>query len=134
MLRTLPALIGVLLFLGPTGKPQSPTTTAVSSHSIKVDWSNIIASQTMGLITGYRITWQRTDKQDLLKYHVTSNNSIAITGLDEYVDYDFTVAGMNRKGLGPYTDTLKERTLEASKCPILLLLLLLVSDKQGQIL
>ena len=98
--------------LEPGGPPESLLATALSSTSIQIEWLEIDPILRFGIILSYNIKYQRTDEKDVLKEITSLNRSAVISGLNEYTDYDLSVAGSTSKGVGMYSAFIKHRTLE----------------------
>ena len=46
---------------------------------------------------------------------ITSNQTVLLTGLDEYTEYTMAVAGINSMGVGIFSTAIIQRTLEDGK-------------------
>ena len=93
----------------------------MSSTTVNVTWSDIIPSQTYGIIASYSLKYKRTHDQGIENEIVVFEKSALISGLDEYVEYDIKVSGMTSKGAGVYSAITKQRTLQDGNAYVLLL-------------
>ena len=105
-----------LFFLSsvPATPPQNVQATAISSTEIMVTWDEIPGLDQNGIITEYEVEIEPLDfpadiSVDLL---TTTNLSIVVTGLQEYVFYNISVRAYTSVGPGPYSDPETERTFE----------------------
>ena len=94
--------------------PPNVQATAISSTEIMVTWDEIPGLDQNGIIAEYEVQIEPLDFQadllvDLLN---TTNLSIAVTGLEEYVFYNISVRAYTSVGPGPYSDPVTERTFE----------------------
>ena len=79
-----------------------------------VTWDEIPGLDRNGIIIDYEVLIEPLDfpadiMTDLL---TTTNLSILVTGLEEYVNYNISVKAYTSVGPGPYSDPVTERTLE----------------------
>ena len=86
---------------------------------MKLDWLEIDPTLRFGIILSYKIKYQRRDKKDVSKEMTSSNRTAVISGLNEYTDYDMSVAGTTSKGDGIFSAIVTQRTLEDRKYNIL---------------
>eukprot|EP00795_Rhopilema_esculentum_P002629 gene2630-826_t len=96
----------------PSAPPTAISTTALSSRSLKVDWSVIEPAHTNGIITAYVVKYKRVDGKDLETETTVNGLSAVISNLAEYVDYRIEVAGITSKGPGVFSTSIIQRTLE----------------------
>lgn len=93
-------------FLVPTWTPGGIAAWNTSSTSILLSWQPLADLYYLhGNLAGYTVTYSRLDgllstKQTNL---CSSNLSVELTGLDEYVEYRIEVRAFTVKGSGPYT-------------------------------
>jgi len=104
----------------PATPPQNVQATAISSTEIMVTWDEIPGLDQNGNITDYEVQIEPLDFQadilvDLLN---TTNVSIVVTGLEEFVFYNISVRAYTSVGPGPYSDPMTERTLGDGNVPI----------------
>ena len=102
----------------PDNSPQNVTTTAISSTEILVSWEEVPAINQNGEITMYEIQYEPLEMFGGLISTETVNASngsvftMALTGLEEYVEYNISVRAYTSAGPGPYSDPVTERTFE----------------------
>ena len=98
----------------PATPPQNVNTTAISSTDIVVTWNEIPGLDRNGIIINYEVQIESLDfPADIMTNILTTTNlSILVTGLEEYVNYGISVRAYTSVGPGPYSDPVTERTLE----------------------
>ena len=85
----------------PDGAPQNVTGQNTSSTSILVTWEEVQAELRNGIITGYNITYQSLTENDNGFLQASPNDHLAnLTGLKEFVEYNFSVVAFTVKGDG----------------------------------
>ena len=100
----------------PDNSPQNVTVTATSSTEILVSWEEVPAINQNGEITMYEIQYEPLEMFGGLITNdtvYTSNGSVfmmALTGLEEYVEYNISVRAYTSAGPGPYSVGVVERT------------------------
>ena len=77
-------------------------------------WEELRGLYENGIITNYEIEFEPLQFTDgLMPASVnTTNLSVNITGLEEYVEYNISVRAYTSVGPGPYSDPVTERTQE----------------------
>ena len=105
------------LFLPPTEPatpPQNVQATALSSTQIMVTWEEVPAIDQNGIIVIYEVRFDPLQFTGVLitEYMNTTDMSVVLTGLQEYVEYNISVRAYTSVGPGPYSDPVTERTLE----------------------
>ena len=78
-----------------------------------VTWEDIAAIDQNGIIN-YEVQFEPLQLTDELMTDIisTTDLSVNITGLEEYVEYNISVRAFTSVGPGPYSDPVTERTLE----------------------
>ncbi len=87
----------------------------LSSTEIQVNWTEIPEMDQNGIITEYEVMYEplMTFGGVLTTTTVnTTNMSVTLTGLQEYVDYNISVRAYTNIGPGPYSVEIVRRTLE----------------------
>lgn len=111
----------IVIFLSPivpSGFPINLSSSTVSSTVVMVTWNEVPPSQRNGIITGYTIfittdvefvndTTQDIPSATTLQY--------TFTGLEEYVNYTYTILARTAIGDGPVSDSTTSLTNEASE-------------------
>ena len=79
-----------------------------------VTWDEVPGLDQNGIITDYEVQIEPLDfPADIMTNLLnTTNLSIFITSLEEYVSYNISVRAYASVGPGPYSDPVTERTLE----------------------
>ena len=79
-----------------------------------VTWEDVPAIHRNGIIINYEVQFEPLQfTAELMTDTITTTNlSINITGLEEYVEYNISVRAYTSVGPGPYSDPVTERTLE----------------------
>ena len=79
-----------------------------------VTWDEIPGLDQNGIIIDYEVQIQPLDfPADISADQLTTTNlSILVSGLEEYVNYSISVRAYTSVGAGPYSDPVSERTLE----------------------
>ena len=87
---------------------------ALSSTEIMVTWEEVAMIDQNGIITDYEVEFEPLQFTDglMLASVNTTNLSVNITGLEEYVEYNISVRAYTSVGPGPYSDPVTERTSE----------------------
>ena len=95
---------------------------ALSSTEIMVTWEEV---PMIGNIINYEVQIEPLDfSADIITNLLnTTNLSILVTGLEEYVNYNISVRAYTSVGPGPYSDPVTERTLEDGNVLITLFIL-----------
>ena len=93
--------------------------TSISSTSLHISWDPVPAMDRNGIITNYDVTYSQSTFQSLQPSVTVSvqgdNESVTLTGLEEYVVYSITVRAYTAIGPGPYSPLQNRRTLEDGK-------------------
>ena len=80
-------------------------------------WVEVPAIDQNGIITNYEVQFEPLQFTENLMTSTlnTTNLSIAIDSLEEYVEYNISVRAYTSVGPGPYSDPVTEKTLEDRK-------------------
>ena len=115
-LHSLPFLISPST--APTDSPQNVTAVVLSSTEIMVQWSGLPVSDRHGMISFYEVLYNphiQFDGQISIASLNTSDMTIVLVNLQEYVTYNISVRAYNRVGSGPYSEDVIVTTLEDGK-------------------
>ncbi len=104
-----------ILSIAPTGVPRDVVSSSTTSTSVSVSWSALDCIESNGVITGYEVNFQQRDGTLITDGEVVGL-TFAANGLQPFTNYTFRVAGVNRVGRGPFTDTFIIRTNEDGMC------------------
>ena len=100
----------------PTGPPVDVTAYNTSSTSIKVSWNEVPVDQQNGVILGYHIFYKALPSGEELNETVSNTTlTVNLTGLQEFVQYNISVAALTSHGTGPQSAALFVFTAEDSK-------------------
>ena len=106
-------------FIAPSGHPQDVRAESTSSTEITVMWNPVPDIERNGIITQYEVVFHSVF-DDGISANVTMSNgsveqSLPMTGLEEYVQYDITVRAYTVVGHGPFSPAVSNTTFEDSK-------------------
>ena len=87
-------------------------------------WEELRGLDENGIITNYEVQFEPLQFTLMLASVNTTNLSVNITGLEEYVEYNISVRAYTSVGPGPYSDPVTERTLEDRKLKNIIIVLL----------
>ena len=105
-------------FPAPSDYPQNVEPTTISSTEILVSWDEVPAIDQNGIILRYEVQYEplMTFSGQLTTMAMnTSNTSIVLGGLQEYVEYNITVRAYTSVGPGPFSPGVDNRTFEDGK-------------------
>ena len=98
-------------FSAPNGTPQNPVALTFNSTAILVQWEQVPEVQRNGEITFYEILVNPAQFQSVSYMNVSSPMlMVMVTGLEEYVEYTFTIRAYTSAGLGPFSNSTTTRT------------------------
>ena len=83
--------------------------------SLMVSWLPPPPIDHNGPITGYVIQYTRVESSDMMSVTVTDGTTYTISGLPVSTEYLVSVAAMNVKGTGPFSNPLVNRSGEDRK-------------------
>ena len=107
-------LIFFLIDIAPASPPQNVTATTQSSTEIQVNWTEVLEKDQNGLITFFEVIYNPLTTFDVLTALTvnTTNSSITLMDLEEYVEYNISVRAYTSVGPGPYSVGIVRRTFE----------------------
>lgn len=91
---------------------------ALSSVEIMVSWEEVPRIHQNGIIKTYEVLYE---PQETFGGTITSvmlnstNRSIVLSGLQEFVTYNISISAYTSVGSGPYSDVMPVRTFENGK-------------------
>ena len=114
-----PVVLNLSLYIAPSGHPQDVRAESTSSTEITVMWNPVPDIERNGIITQYEVVFHSVF-DDGISANVTMSNgsveqSLPMTGLEEYVQYDITVRAYTVVGHGPFSPAVSNTTFEDSK-------------------
>ena len=98
----------------PASPPQNVVAFALSSTEITVTWEDVPMIDQNGNIINYEVQIEPLDfpADIFIDPLITTKLSIAVTGLEEHVNYNISVRAYTSVGPGPYGDPTTVRTVE----------------------
>ena len=102
----------------PGSAPQNVTAAVISSTEIQVKWTNVLEIDQNGIITEYEVMYEplMTFEGQLNTTIVnTTNLTITLNYLEEFVNYSISVRAYTSVGPGPYSTGIVRQTLEDGK-------------------
>ena len=84
----------------------------ISSTSISVFWDPPPFDDQNGVITGYRVIVANLNRTNVSSTTDVTRTSFTALNLEEFEAYGIQVAAMTAIGLGPFSDTVRNQTLE----------------------
>ena len=105
-------------FPAPSGYPQNVEPTTISSTEILVSWDEVPAIDQNGIIILYEVQYEplMTFGGQLMTMAMnTSNTSIVLGGLQEYVGYNISIRAYTSVGPGPFSPGVNNQTFEDGK-------------------
>ena len=105
-------------FPAPSGYPQNVGPATISSTDILVSWDEVQPVDQNGIIILYEVQYEplMTFGGQLMTMAMnTSNTSIVLGGLQEYVEYNISVRAYTSVGPGPFSPGVDNRTFEDGK-------------------
>ena len=99
------------------GPPVDVTAYNTSSTSIRVTWKEIPPENENGVILGYHIFYKALPNENERKITVNDNTTLSanISGLEEYVEYNISVAAFISGEIGRRSDPVLVFTAEDGK-------------------
>lgn len=111
----------------PASPPQDVRSTVLLSTEIRVSWEDVPPIDQNGVITTYEVQYEPLmtfDGQISTARINTTNSSIVLMNLEEYVEYNITVRAFTSVGAGPFSDPVVNRTFENGKCFLILIFIM----------
>jgi predicted RNA-binding protein with TRAM domain len=84
----------------PPGPVTGLQTSNVTSTTVNLKWNTPVVSAGAGATIQYQVLYQVAGSNTWTEYQITPNTLITVTGLNSYVTYNFSVAGLNNVGIG----------------------------------
>ena len=103
--------------IAPTGPPENASAEILSSTRIRVLWVEVAETSRHGTIIQYEIMYEPLTTFGVLTTLTvtTTNLSIILISLEEYVEYNISVSAYTSVGPGPYSVGIVRRTFEDGK-------------------
>ena len=82
-----------------------------------VTWEEVLAIDENGIIINYEVQFQPLEFTETLTTSSvnTTNLTVVLSSLQEYVEYNISVRAYTSVGPGPYSDLVTQRTLKDRK-------------------
>ena len=100
--------------VGPSAPPQNVTTIVINSTAMLISWNPPSFPDQNGDIIGYQlmITNQNRTTSSPIVVNITNTTSYIATMLEEFEVYNIEIAARTLVGLGPFSDSVSNQTLE----------------------
>jgi len=94
---------------------------SVHPRSINVSWEPPPEGEQNGEITGYVIHYTRVGSNNTMRDVITtgSRTTLALSGLDAFVNYLVEVAARTVNGTGPFSDPMIEESGHEGECKLI---------------
>ncbi len=92
------------IVVAPSSSPGAPTSSATTSTSITITWTELSCLDRNGVITGYTIRYGLVNTSPTTIDHTSTDRSRVISGLTPFTFYTFSVRGVNSAGGGVYSE------------------------------
>ena len=98
----------------PASAPENVMLVVISSTEIQVSWTEVPEIDRNGIITMYEVMYEPLMTfGELTPATVnTTNLTIIVDGLEEYVEYNISIRAYTSVGPGPYSEEVTNRTFE----------------------
>ena len=109
-------VVGLYLSPAPAAAPQNTSSTTLNATTILVQWEEVPEIDRNGIITFYEVRVDPTQFQDVSYFNVSGSELVLVVdGLEEFVEYSFTIRAYTIAGPGPFSDVTANTTDEASE-------------------
>jgi receptor-type tyrosine-protein phosphatase Q len=102
-------------YTAPSGPPQSPNVTVLSSQSIEINWLPPLLPEQNGVIIGYIIVVTPLNTGISQQLITSVTNTLLVPNLAPFTTYVCIVAARTAIGRGPFSSVITVQTLEAGK-------------------
>ena len=98
----------------PASAPENVMLVVLTSTEIQVSWTEVPEIERNGIITMYEVMYDPLMTFGVLTPATvnTTNLTIIVDGLEEYVEYNISVRAYTSVGPGPYSEEVTNRTFE----------------------
>ena len=91
-------------FPAPAAAPHNPSSTTLNATAIQVQWEAVPKIAQNGIITFYEVRVYPAQFQDVSYVNVSGSELVLVVdGLEEFVEYNFTVRAYTIAGPGPFS-------------------------------
>ena len=110
-------ILNFLLCTVPSASPRNVIATAVSSTSIMVTWDDPLEADQNGIIISYIVRYTNLNRSEDEQFNSsTSERQLTLLDLQEYEEYNISIAAETVVGVGPFSDPSSIFTFEDSEC------------------
>ena len=103
-------------FPAPVAAPQNPSSATLNATAIQVQWEEVPKIDQNGEIIYYEIRVAPAQFQDVSYVNVSGSELVlVIDGLEEFVEYSFTIRAYTIAGPGPFSVVTTSTTDEAGE-------------------
>ena len=106
-------------FVVPSSPPENVSIIVIDATSIHIDWSEVPEIDQNGIITKYEVVFEPLTTFGILMienlFVDSTNLSISLVDLEEYVEYNISVRAYTSVGPGPYSEETIVLTEEAGQ-------------------
>jgi len=109
------------MFIVPSGSPDILEALDVSPTEILVMWTEVEAIDRNGIIIVYEVDFQPAttfNDSSMIDVRNTTNTSILLQELHEFVEYNITVRAFTSQGPGPFSEHVLSTTQESSELAV----------------
>ena len=107
-------------FPAPAAAPHNLTSTTINSSAIQVQWEAVPEIDQNGQITSYEVRVDQAQIQNVSYLNVSGSELVlVVNGLEELVEYNFTIRAYTIAGPGPFsviTTSTTDQAGEGSAC------------------
>ena len=109
-------ILHLLLCTAPSASPRNVIATAVNSTSIMVTWDDPLEADQNGIIISYIVRYINLNRSEDEQFNSSaSERQLTLTDLQEYEEYNISVAAATIVGVGPFSDPSSLFTFEDSE-------------------
>ena len=103
-------------FPAPAAAPQNPSSTTLNATAIQVQWEQVPEIDRNGEIIYYEVRVDPAQFQNVRYVNVSGSELVVmVDGLEEFVQYSFTVRAYTSAGPGPFSDVTTSTTDQAGE-------------------
>ena len=104
------------LYPAPAAAPRNPTSVTINATAIQVQWEPVPEIHRNGRIIYYEVRVDPGQFQDVSYVNVSGSELVVVVGgLEEFLEYAFTIRAYTVAGLGPFGVVTISTTDEAGK-------------------
>ena len=97
-------LVCLISFPAPAAAPQNPSSTIINVTAVQVQWKEMPEIDQNGQIIYYEVRVDTNQFRDTTYLNVSGSELVlVVNGLQEYVEYGFTIRAYTIAGPGPYS-------------------------------